>query len=47
VRRVAGFEDGVKKFPKIKISAVTHEDVDPAQGLARFNNAVQAHPKVD
>jgi ribose transport system substrate-binding protein len=47
LRRVAGFEDGLKKFPKVKISAITHEDVDPAQGLARFTNAAQAHPKVD
>jgi ribose transport system substrate-binding protein len=47
LRRVAGFEDGLKKFPKIKISAITHQDVDPAQGLARFTNAAQAHPKVD
>ncbi len=47
LRRVAGFEDGIKKFPKIKVSAITHEDVDPVQGLARFTNAAQAHPKVD
>jgi ribose transport system substrate-binding protein len=47
LRRVAGFEDAIKRFPKIKISAITHQDVDPVQGLARFNNAAQAHPKVD
>jgi ribose transport system substrate-binding protein len=47
LRRVAGFEDGLKKFPNIKIAATTHEDVDPAQGLSRFTNATQAHPKVD
>jgi ABC-type sugar transport system substrate-binding protein len=47
LRRVAGFEDGLKKFANIKIAATTHEDVDPAQGLSRFTNATQAHPKVD
>jgi ribose transport system substrate-binding protein len=47
LRRVAGFEDGLKKFPNVKISAITHENVDPAEGLARFTNATQAHPKVD
>lgn len=47
LRRVAGFEDGVKKHPELKIAAVTHENVDPAEGLARFTNATQAHPKVD
>jgi len=47
LRRVAGFEDGLKKFPKVKISAVTHENVDPAEGLARFTNVTQAHPKVN
>jgi ribose transport system substrate-binding protein len=47
LRRVAGFEDALKKSPNVKISAVTHENVDPAEGLARFTNATQAHPKVD
>jgi ribose transport system substrate-binding protein len=47
LRRVAGFEDGLKKFTNVKISAVTHENVDPAEGLARFTNSTQAHPKVD
>jgi ribose transport system substrate-binding protein len=47
LRRVAGFVDGLKKFPQVKISAITHQNVDPAEGLARFTNATQAHPKVD
>jgi ribose transport system substrate-binding protein len=46
LRRVAGFEDALKKFPNVKIAATTHEN-DPAEGLARFTNATQAHPKVD
>jgi len=46
-RRVAGLEDGIKKFPQLKIAAITHENVDPAEGLSRFTNASQAHPKVD
>jgi ribose transport system substrate-binding protein len=47
LRRVAGFEDGLKKFLNVKIAATTHENVDPAEGLSRFTNATQAHPKVD
>ncbi len=47
LRRVAGFEDEIKKHSQVKISAITHENVDPAEGLARFTNASQAHPKVD
>lgn len=46
-RRVAGFQDGLKKHPNIKISAVTNQDVDPAAGLKDFNNAAQSDPKVD
>jgi ribose transport system substrate-binding protein len=47
LRRVAGFEDGLKKFANVKISAITRENVDPAEGLARFTNSTQAHSKVD
>lgn len=46
--RVSGFKAQLAaKYPKIKIAAVTHENVDPAQGLTEFNNAASAHPKVD
>jgi ribose transport system substrate-binding protein len=47
MHRVAGFQDEAKKHPSIKIDAVTHQDVNPAEGLTKFTNAVQAHPKVD
>jgi ribose transport system substrate-binding protein len=47
LRRVAGFEDAIKKHQQLKIAAITQENVDPAEGLARFTNATQAHPKVD
>ena len=46
-RRVAGFLDEVKKFPGLKISAVTSQDIKPEEGLIKFTNAAQAHPKVD
>jgi ribose transport system substrate-binding protein len=46
-RRVAGFLDGLKAYPSIKISEITNEDINPAEGLVKFTNAAQAHPKVD
>jgi ribose transport system substrate-binding protein len=46
-RRVAGFTDEIKKFPKIKINEVTNQDIKPEEGLVKFSNAAQAHPKVD
>jgi ribose transport system substrate-binding protein len=46
--RVNGFKAQLAaKYPKIKIASLTHENVDPAQGLTQFNNAASAHPKVD
>jgi ABC-type sugar transport system substrate-binding protein len=47
LRRVAGFQDGVKKHPGLTIVAVTNENVDPAEGLAKFSNAARLHPKID
>jgi ribose transport system substrate-binding protein len=46
-RRVAGFLDGLQKLPKIQISALTNQDINPAEGLIKFTDAAQAHPKVD
>jgi ribose transport system substrate-binding protein len=45
-QRVAGLVDGLKKDPKFVVAAITNE-ISPAEGVAKFNNAVQAHPKVD
>lgn len=45
--RVLGLQDELKKHPDIKVSALTHQDVNPAEGLVKFTNAAQAHPKVD
>jgi ribose transport system substrate-binding protein len=45
--RVVGFLDEMKKHTTMKVSAVTHEDVNPAEGVIKFTNATQAHPKVD
>jgi len=42
--RVQGFEDELAKHPEFEIAAVTHQDVDPAAGLANFESAVQANP---
>jgi len=46
-RRVAGFLDEIKKYPNLKINAVTSQDITPEEGLVKFTNAAQAHPKVD
>jgi ribose transport system substrate-binding protein len=46
-RRVAGFLDEIKKYPALTISAVTNQDIKPEEGLIKFTNAAQAHPKVD
>jgi ribose transport system substrate-binding protein len=46
-RRVAGFLDGIKKTPNIKLNAVVSSDNDAADGLTKFSNAAQANPKID
>jgi ribose transport system substrate-binding protein len=46
-RRVAGFTDQMKLYPKLKINEIANEDIRPDEGLAKFVNAAQAHPKVD
>ena len=46
-RRVAGFTDHMKLYPKLKINEIANEDIRPDEGLAKFVNAAQAHPKVD
>jgi ribose transport system substrate-binding protein len=45
--RTKGFLFAIKKHSGIKVNAVTHQDINPSEGLAKFTNAVQAHPKVD
>jgi ribose transport system substrate-binding protein len=47
LRRVAGFTDGLKKYPGLKIADVTNENVDPAEGLVKFTNATRVHPNID
>lgn len=47
LRRVAGFQDALKKHPDVKIAAVTNENVDPADGLQKFTNAARTAGKVD
>jgi ribose/xylose/arabinose/galactoside ABC-type transport system permease subunit len=46
-RRVAGFLDGMKKYPNIKLNAIVSSDNDAADGLTKFSNAAQANPKFD
>jgi ribose transport system substrate-binding protein len=47
-RRVEGFEDRVKAaYPNIKIAAAPTQNVDPAEGLRSFEDAVQATPEID
>jgi ribose transport system substrate-binding protein len=46
-RRVAGFLDGMKKNPNIKLNAIISSDNDAADGLTKFSNAAQANPKFD
>ena len=46
-RRVAGFFEGLKNHPEINVNAVVNTDNDPQDGLTKFVNAAQAHPKVD
>lgn len=46
-RRVAGFLEGIKTRPNIKLNAVVSSDNDAADGLTKFSNAAQANPKID
>lgn len=47
-KRVAGFKDQLSaKYPDLKILTVTNEGVDPEEGLRKFTDATQAHPKFD
>ena len=46
-RRVAGFLDGIKKHPNIKVIAVVSSDNAASDGLTKFSNAAQANPKFD
>ena len=46
-RRTAGFLDEIRKYPKLTVSALTNQDIKPEEGLVKFTNAAQAHPKVD
>jgi ribose transport system substrate-binding protein len=46
-RRVAGFLDGIKKYPNIKLNAIVSSDNDAADGLTKFSNAAEANPKFD
>lgn len=46
-RRVAGFKDGIAKHPNLRILEVTNQNVDPAEGLVKFNNAVRKYENLD
>lgn len=46
-RRVAGFKDGLKKYPNLTIAEITNQNVDPAEGLVKFNNAARKHKNLD
>jgi len=47
-RRTEGFQDRVaEKYPQLKIAAAPTQNVDPAEGLRSFEDAVQATPDVD
>lgn len=47
-KRVAGFQDRIaEKYPDLEILMVTQSAVDPAEGLQKFTDAVQANPDID
>jgi len=46
-RRVAGFVDALRSRPLLHIDAITNEDINPTEGLAKFMNAAQVHPHID
>jgi ribose transport system substrate-binding protein len=46
-RRAAGFLDGIKKHPNIKLNAVVSSDNDASDGVTKFSDAAQANPKMD
>ncbi len=46
-RRVAGFQEEIKKFPNMTLNAVANSDSTPTEGLRKFQNAAQANPQVD
>jgi ribose transport system substrate-binding protein len=47
-RRAEGFQDRVRdQYPNIKIAAAPTQNVDPAEGLRSFEDAVQATPEID
>jgi ribose transport system substrate-binding protein len=46
-RRVAGFLDGIKKYPNLKLSTVVSSDNDASDGVTKFSDAAQANPKID
>jgi len=46
-RRLGGFLETIKKHPNIKPIAVVSSDNSASDGLTKFSNAAQAHPKFD
>jgi ribose transport system substrate-binding protein len=46
-RRVAGFLDGLKEHPNIKVLSVVSSDNSASDGLTKFSNAAEANPKFD
>lgn len=45
-RRAAGFADEIKKYPNITVDDVISSDVDPSEGLTKFEAAVVQHPDI-
>lgn len=46
-RRVAGFHDQVTKYSNLNLIATTNQNVDPAEGLNKFINAMQGRNTLD
>lgn len=46
-RRVAGFQDQIKKYSNLNLLATTNQNVDPAEGLNKFINAMQGRNNLD
>ncbi len=46
-RRVAGFLDGIKAHPNLRVIAIVSSDNAASDGLTKFSNAAEANPEFD
>jgi ribose transport system substrate-binding protein len=46
LKRTAGFQAELKKYPNLSVVGAPTQDVNPAEGLKSFENVVQAHPDI-